>query len=221
MRPDVVELENEGRAWVRGALDVLDLADLDRALRMQDAPGARMNWNQELLHTIGETSRLTQLAGELLPGARPVRIVVFDKSLNKNWQVPWHQDRVIAVREKHEVWGFDNWTNKAGMWHVEPPIELLRNMIFARVHLDDTDECNGCLELVPGSHRHGKINAEDALKLAQRATREICKAQRGDVVFVKALALHRSLPSRRNVGRRTLRVDYCAERLPEPLEWAL
>ena len=116
-------------------------------------------------------------------------MVVFNKSLDTNWQLPWHQDRVIAVRDRHPVPGFDAWTRKAGIWHVEPPIALLRAMIFARVHLDDTDERNGCLELALGTHTYDRIKTEDASNLAQSALQEVCRAQRGDVLFVKALTL--------------------------------
>ena len=221
MHSDTLKIDRQGRVWVRGALDESDLAFLDRACRVKNSPGVRLDWSDGLSDVIGDTSRLTQLARKLLPGAFPVRMVVFNKSSDVNWSVPWHQDRVIAVRAKHSVSGFETWTKKAGTWHVEPPIDLLRKMIFARVHLDDTDERNGCLELALGSHAHGRMNAEDASEMARSAPLELCHARRGDVLFVKALTLHRSRPSRRHTDRRTLRVDYCAKRLPKPLEWAL
>ena len=50
---------------------------------------------------------------------------------------------------------------------------------------------------------------------------EICDARRGDLLFVKALALHRSSSSSAPSGghRRALRIDYSSEELPFPLEW--
>lgn len=215
------ELHIRGRCWIRDALDENILSSLDRACRTHDSPGQRLDWDDDLLDSIGENSRLTMLARRLLPGARPVRILVFNKSDNMNWQVPWHQDRVIAVRDMHHVDGFENWTKKVGIWHVEPPIELLQRMIFARVHLDDTDEDNGCLELALDTHEDGVIPASQASKIAQSSPQEICCARRGDVLFVKALTLHRSRASKHATDRRTLRIDYCAEQLPAPLSWAL
>jgi len=221
LRSDSLELEKDGRVWVRDALSDADLGALDRVCEVTNSPGVRLSRGDNLSGIIGDTSPLTQLAGKFLPRASPVRIVVFDKSLDSNWSIPWHQDRVIAVRDKHPITGFGNWTKKAGTWHVEPPIDLLRNMIFARVPLDDTDEQNGCLELALGTHAHDKVNAEDALETARSAPSEICRARRGDVLFIKALTLHRSISSRQNRRRRTLRIDYCAEHLPKPLAWAL
>lgn len=160
------------------------------------------------------------LAASLIPGARPVRIVAFNKSEASNWTLPWHQDRVVALRERTETPGFTNWTNKAGIWHAEPPMELLERMLFARIHLDPADTENGCLQVALGTHARGKIAAADAEAIANAAPIEDCIAQRGDVLFAKALILHRSSPSHTNAGRRAIRVDYCAEPLPPPLEWA-
>jgi ectoine hydroxylase-related dioxygenase (phytanoyl-CoA dioxygenase family) len=163
---------------------------------------------------------LNALATRLLPGACPVRIISFNKTENANWTLPWHQDRVIALRKRVEMPGFTNWTNKAGTWHAEPPIELLDRMIFARVHLDPANAENGCLQLALGAHTRGKIAAEDAEVVANAASIEECVTERGDVLFAKALTLHRSSPSRTSAIRCAIRVDYCAEPLPPPLEWA-
>ena len=221
MIPSRSELEGAGRFWMRHALGEGDLARLERACGTGGAPGRRLDWNDDLLDAVGPAGRLTQLADALLPGAFAVRIVAFNKSRAANWQVPWHQDRVIAVRDKHAIGGFTAWTRKAGTWHVEPPIDLLQGMIFARVHLDDTDTGNGCLELALGTHMQGWVAAHRAADVARSAPLEQCHGRRGDVLFVKALTLHRSAPSQRQASRRTLRIDYCAKPLPRPLEWAM
>ena len=216
-----IELETQGRFWIRSALDESSLSCLDRACQIGDAPGIRLDWDDDLRGAIGEDSKLAMLARQLLPGARPVRFLIFNKSGSLNWQVPWHQDRVVAVEDKHAVEGFENWTKKAGVWHVEPPTQLLQGMMFARVHLDDANEENGCLELALGTHRNGLVHAGNASTLALSSPQEICCARRGDVLFVKALVLHRSVASKHMTDRRTLRIDYCAEELPSPLDWAL
>ena len=178
-RPDRRRLESEGRVWVRDALDGNDLALLEDECQVADSPGMRLAWNERLSDVIGAASPLTRLARRLLPGAFPVRLVVFNKSSQANWLVPWHQDRVIAVRNKHAVKGFRNWTKKAGIWHVEPPIGLLQSMIFARVHLDDTEKENGCLELALGTHALGRVDTADAEERARSAPLEKQLRMRG------------------------------------------
>src|SRR4030095_8153867 len=39
------------------------------------------------------------------PGAYPVRGLLFDKTPDANWKVPWHQDLTIALRKRLEVPG--------------------------------------------------------------------------------------------------------------------
>jgi ectoine hydroxylase-related dioxygenase (phytanoyl-CoA dioxygenase family) len=206
-------LEQEGRVWFRRALSAASLTALDGATVVEEKPGERFS-------ALPSLDEVDALAAHLLPNARSVRVVAFNKSETNNWTLPWHQDRVIALRERVETPGFTNWTNKAGIWHAEPPIELLESMIFARIHLDPADEENGCLQLALGTHALGKIAAADADAIARSAPIENCIAERGDVLFAKAPILHRSSPSRTNAGRRAIRIDYCAEALPPPLEWA-
>jgi ectoine hydroxylase-related dioxygenase (phytanoyl-CoA dioxygenase family) len=211
-------LEREGRIWFRGALSASELSVLDVACATHGAPGARLELRLEIAQAL---SRVTQLARELAVGAKPVRLVAFDKSAETNWGLPWHQDRVVALDDGVEVPGFSNWTRKAGVWHAEPPPGVMESMIFVRVHLDPADEANGCLELALGSHRAGRIPERDVEQVVVSAVHEACVAARGDVLFAKALILHRSKPSLSGAGRRALRIDYSAAKLPAPAKWAV
>lgn len=208
------ELERLGRVWIRHALDASQLASLDCAAALETRPGVRMGSD------VLDLSAITSMVDGLLPGARPVRVVAFNKAEDNNWTLPWHQDRVLALQVRADVDGFVNWTRKSEIWHAEPPTELLANMLFARVHLDQASEENGCLRLALGTHARGKIAASDVEEIASKAPQEDCVAARGDVLLAKALILHRSSPSRSNAPRRAIRIDYCNEALPAPLAWA-
>lgn len=210
-------LEREGRVWFRRAVAEADLAKLDTACDVEGAAGRRLELSSEIAHALGG---ITNLAQALVPGARPVRLVAFDKSGEMNWGLPWHQDRVVALRDRVEAPGFSNWTRKAGVWHAEPPAGVLESMIFARVHLDAADEDNGCLQLALGSHER-RVAEQDVDAAISASVQEPCIAQRGDVLFAKALILHRSRPSRTMAGRRALRIDYSAVALPSPAQWAM
>ena len=220
MPPKAQELETTGRCWFRNALAESELHALERACLTDQRPGARLGLAGDLRELLASEGTTPALAHQLLPESKPVRIVAFNKSASTNWSVPWHQDRVIAVAQRHDVEGFGGWSNKDGVWHCEPPIAILSAMIFARIHFDDTDEKNGCFELALGTHAHGWIASDQAHAVASSAPREICTAKRGDVLFVKALALHRSASSKTGDPRRALRVDYVNLDLRPPLEWA-
>lgn len=194
---------------------------LERASRTAGRPGLRLNWCEEFDRGLGPNSEMSQLVERLKPKAFPVRLVAFDKTPDANWAVPWHQDRVLALASRHELSGYSNWARKAGVWHVEPPIDFLKQMIFARIHFDDTDQSNGCLELALGTHKFGLIPSDQATRFAEKTDIESCVAKRGDVLLVSALTLHRSATSLSSESRSALRIDYANSQLPPPLEWAI
>ena len=151
--------------------------------------------------------------------ARPVRAILFDKSPVANWQLGWHQDRTIHVRERHEVPGFGPWTIKRGRTHVEPPVELLGSMMTLRVHLDDVPLDNAPLLIAPGTHRLGLVPDRSVDAVAEQAGPVACVAVAGDVWVYSTLILHASKRAERPKRRRVLQVDYAACELPIPLLW--
>lgn len=220
MKTEIDVLKNESRLWLRDALSENELTLLENTADLSTKPGARLRWTPSLKKILGVQSKLTSLIQRVLPSAAPVRIVAFNKTPESNWGVPWHQDRVIAVRERVRNPHFRNWSMKNGLWHCEPPIELLERMLFVRIHLDASNEENGCLEIARGSHHFGVVPSNVAADAANRALSEVCHAARGDILVLKMLTLHRSLYAERAENRRTFRVDYSADNLPSPLQWA-
>jgi ectoine hydroxylase-related dioxygenase (phytanoyl-CoA dioxygenase family) len=175
------QFERDGRVWLRNALLGENLIAFDRAWDLGARPGARLATTGPLSKALAFDSPLSAIVAELLPLARAVRVISFNKTPQNNWGVPWHQDRVISVREKHALPGYGNWSQKNGIWHCEPPLALLDRMLFVRLHLDDTDNENGAMQIVPGSHKEGVIPADSAAAFARSRPTEICHARRGDV----------------------------------------
>lgn len=221
MPPNKDRFERDGFVWFRQGLTEADLAELERALEFGDRPGYRPQAHAKLLSRLGPTSALGELVSTVLPDARPVRLVAFNKSRAVNWAVPWHQDRVVALKEKADVRGYSGWARRGSLWHAEPPVQVLEGMIFARIHLDRNDHENGAMQLASGSHCEGKISAEAADNVAQNYPTITCEAERGDVALIKALTLHRSSASTSTATRRALRVDFSNQALPAPLEWGV
>lgn len=165
---------------------------------------------------------LTRLAAECDGSfARPVRVLTFDKTPEANWHLPWHQDRVIAVKTRTDLPGFGTWTIKNGQHHVEAPASLLATMFNLRLHIDDCDAANGALKVAPGSHRLGRLSDTEVRKAAGHGPITICAVPAGGVLAMRALTVHASDASSSPRRRRVLHVDYCCGRLPEGLDWAL
>jgi hypothetical protein len=155
------------------------------------------------------------------PFARPVRVLAFDKTPQSNWNLGWHQDRVVALKAKHEVSGFQNWTLKNNKLHAEAPVEILREMFSLRLHLDNCDVSNGALKVLLGSAELGKLSDSEVRIKSSELPTMVCEAKLGEIVAMKALTIHASEPSVNPIHRRVLHVDYCNCELPQPLEWAL
>ena len=151
--------------------------------------------------------------------AKPVRCLFFDKNVSANWSVAWHQDLTIAVRGKRPVAGFGSWTVKAGIPHVQPPVSILEKMLTLRLHLDMTDESNGALRVIPGSHRLGRLSPLFIEQLTRTKPARACTVQTGGALFIKPLLLHSSLSSRAPSHRRVVAVEFSADDLPGGLEW--
>ena len=208
-----------GRLWLRGALSGAELSTLRELATMGGRPGARVAADSPLFTAIARAPFSREI-NRIWPNMRPVRVVNFDKTAGANWGVPWHQDRIIAVKERHDLPGFANWSRKGDAWHCEPPLDLLNRMLFTRIHLDASTEENGAMEIAPGSHTETRVPSDMAEATAARYPSELTLAQPGDVLVLNMLTLHRSRPATVNTGRQTLRVDYAPEPLPEPLDWA-
>ena len=125
---------------------------------------------------------------------------------------------MISVAARLEVAGYIGWSNKAGVWQVQPPAEVLARMLAVRVYLDDCGPENGPLRVLPGSHRVGWI--DEKLDDRKASVPEVvCTVMRGGVVTMCPLILHASAKSAAVGHRRVIHIEYACHGLPEGLEW--
>jgi hypothetical protein len=82
--------------------------------------------------------------------AIPLRATLFEKSRTTNWLVPWHQDTALVCRFEHEDWGA--WSDKAGTTYAHAQAWALSRVVALRVDLDDSNEDDGPLRMIRGSH---------------------------------------------------------------------
>ena len=161
------------------------------------------------------------LMSELLGAtAFPVRAILFDKTDDANWSVPWHQDVAIAVTARIETAGFGPWSVKDGVVHVRPPPSVLAEMATIRLHLDDCSVENGALRVQPESHRHGELNSEMIAAWAAKQAPITCEISKGGVLVMRPLLLHASSLAENPSHRRVLHIEYAATDLPNGLKWS-
>ncbi len=226
------KVETDGFAVVPDVLVETASAPVEAALaRLSEASTARRGSQvygaRNLLSESPEIRALTQAAAVrdiidpiVTSSAFAVRGLFFDKSPAANWAVNWHQDRVISVTEKHESHGFTLWSTKAGIPHVQPPLSIIERMLAVRIHLDDCDDSNGPLQVIPGSHKLGYLESGAIQDLVNRCKPVTCLVPRGGVVLMRPLTLHSSAKANSTRHRRVIHIEFTTDELPPPLRWA-
>lgn len=223
------KVNGDGFCVVEGVLDRHDVEELRSAIdsllatdsgRSKGNPyGIRSLLEQApIIEALARDARIRQFVTPVLGSAAfAMRATFFDKVANANWAVGWHQDRVIPVKNRQDSSGFSGWGRKAGVWHVEPPADVLANLLAVRVHLDDCLAGNGPLRVIPGSHRHGVFN--DLERQNYRGPETVCEVRAGGLVIMRPLILHASSKAEVPGHRRVIHLEFAHSDLPNGLEW--
>ena len=152
------------------------------------------------------------------PHCFAVRATFFDKVPDANWNLRWHQDGVISVKERVDTPGFGAWSNKAGTLQVRPPDDVLLRMLAIRIHLDECPKANGALRVLAGSHKQ-RWPREQIAACKSEFGEFICEVGRGGVVAMRPLILHASSASAAPGHRRVIHIEFACDDLPGALEW--
>jgi len=147
-----------------------------------------------------------------------VKSIYFDKPQTSNWYVSYHQDLTISVDKKLELNGFEFWTTKHNQFAVQPPLDILKSVVTVRIHLDETDENNGALKVVPKSHLKGIYRPETIDWTVEQEVN--CSVPKGGIMLMKPLLLHSSGRTTNNRQRRVIHIEFSNQELPAALNWA-
>ncbi len=214
------KIESDGFAIVPGIIDIGGLTELRDSLGLISGAGRRGLLSMPAVADWARSDRLLNVVRPHLPcEPLPGRAIYFDKSPESNWLVSWHQDLTLALRERVEVRGFGPWSVKDGIPHVQPPVELLQRMLTIRLHLDDADEGNGALRVLPGSHLFGRLSPDRIREMRAQKPETVCAVSAGDAMLMRPLLLHASSRSVSSRHRRVLHIEYAAFALPSGLQW--
>ena len=149
--------------------------------------------SENLSKTIKDTihsEKVLEMVGSILgPDVDLFQAKLVFKKAHGGAEVPWHQD-------------FDYWKNFS-----KSPLQL-----NVGIYLDDTNKENGCLEVIPGSHRtglHSHRNRKDLLNFPiqwsaspEAAQVRSIEGRKGTVILFSALTAHHSQVN--NSARRRL-----------------
>jgi ectoine hydroxylase-related dioxygenase (phytanoyl-CoA dioxygenase family) len=92
-------------------------------------------------------------------------------------------------------------------------------MLAVRLHLDDCGPENGPLEVLPKSHRYGRLSDAEVDLWRAEHTSAVCTVNAGGIILMRPLLLHRSLSAGSPRHRRVVHVEYASAQLPNGLAW--
>lgn len=173
------------------------------------------------VYRLTHDQRLLDQAKKYLPGEPTlVRAIAFNKTLERNWLVPWHQDKTVAVSSKFSAPGWGPWSWKEGVLHVQPPLSVLEQMMTFRIHLDEANEGNGCLKVIPKSHRKGILSQPSIRNHVKNGSIFVCNAPAASALAMRPHLLHSSSKTTSQMPRRVIHLEYCCFPLPAGASWA-
>ena len=182
---------------------------------VRERAGERSALAHPAILALAQSRRVRALVTPILGAdAFAYRATLFDKTEHSNWPVAWHQDRVIPVAARHEVDGFSQWSQKASVWHVEPPLQVQQNVVAVRVDVDGSQEASGGLRLIPGSHQSGILTPAQVQDAATHTAVVCPKVVANGALRLRPLLLHSSQRTVRSGHRRIVHLEFFAGDLP-------
>jgi phytanoyl-CoA hydroxylase len=118
----------------------------------------------------------------------------------------YHSSKLMFKPAKHG--GIKPWHQDYAYWASTKP-----EQVTCWLALDDATPENGCMQLVPGSHKfglvkHGQAELQIDLKNVPTEKIKVAPMKAGSLLLFHVLTLHHSGPNRSDKSRRAFIVDY-------------
>jgi ectoine hydroxylase-related dioxygenase (phytanoyl-CoA dioxygenase family) len=192
----------------------------DKASLALHAGGSRGLLDEPWCASVATQIRRHAMLSALIPDDHvAVQCTYFEKSVDRNWLVPVHQDLSIPVAERISETSLRGWSEKEGALFVQAPPQVLKQIVAVRLHLDDCLLADGPLRVVPGSHSMGVLSADAAIAMRDAYAEVCCEVEQGGVLVMRPLLLHASSKSSGSSRRRVLHFVFGPPELPLGLRW--
>jgi phytanoyl-CoA hydroxylase len=192
--------------------------EMARVLRDKDNPAAPQ---PVMLHNMGGENPIWQIVN-IWEASDPFRELVHNQTIAeemaqltgaKTLRI-WHDQ---VQYKPASTGGVNMWHQDAPYW----PVLMPMTEVSAWVALDDVDEENGCMSMVPGSHQWGnQINFIHTLKAfgdmpeefqGRKIEVKTCPVKKGEVHFHHALTWHGSAANTSTRPRRAIAIHFMTD----------
>jgi ectoine hydroxylase-related dioxygenase (phytanoyl-CoA dioxygenase family) len=159
------------------------------------------------------------ISAELGCNAFAYKATLFDKSMDANWLVAWHQDISIPVANRCELPMWNGWSVKGGVNYVQPPSEILSSLVALRIHLDECTALSGPLRVLKASHKLGRLPHEQCAAFAASHEEQVVTGGMGSALLMRPLLVHASSKATSPQPRRVLHLEFAVFELVQGLQW--
>jgi ectoine hydroxylase-related dioxygenase (phytanoyl-CoA dioxygenase family) len=213
-----MSLEVHGFDLVRSSIPQETFEELRNTLFHDDSAGERCLLDRPAVReTAMNLKRELVASGHLSTESVAIQAIAFNKTPATNWKVAWHQDLMFPFAKPVTARNFDLSTVKQGIDYARPPAGILKQLLAARLHLDDCDCTNGPLRVCPGTHRSGILGTSEIPVHVADHGEVTCLAKTGEVLLMRPLTLHASSQATEPKHRRILHLVYhSGDPIPEP-----
>jgi ectoine hydroxylase-related dioxygenase (phytanoyl-CoA dioxygenase family) len=171
--------------------------------------GTRNLMAQSVVAAIALDERMMSIASHFLnSNATPFRATLFEKSVQTNWLVAWHQDTALPLIARNSLSEWGPWSKKANVLYAQAPSWALKRVVALRLHLDNTTQENGALRVIENTHTRGILSHEEITKTVKRRTVIDCEVEKGSVMSMSPLLIHSSSKVSIDLPRRVLHIEY-------------
>lgn len=185
-----------------------------------DSAGSRRLLHEDWCRALVAGVRRHPAIASLVPSDHvAAQCTYFEKSQGRNWLVPIHQDLSIPVAQRVAHADLKGWSEKEGSLFVQPPVDVLEQLVAVRLHLDPCREADGPLQFIAASHTQGRLTTQAIAALRQTHPLTTCVLERGDALVMRPLALHASSKASGISRRRVLHILFGPAKLPYGLRW--
>jgi ectoine hydroxylase-related dioxygenase (phytanoyl-CoA dioxygenase family) len=100
------------------------------------------------------------------------------------------------------------WSRKAGIDYVHAPAWALLRVVALRIQLDASDETNGPIRMIAGSHTCGVLSAKELIDISRKGCEISGQTEVGGVIAMSPLIVHASSKAVSDKPRRVLHIEY-------------
>lgn len=188
---------------------------ISNSSHVKDYLGIPFHSIENLFSTVPEIKKeILRFSDEIMeegaPDYRCVGSTYYDKPPGSYWELSFHQDLRVKLRGQIDDCEFRFWDKRGAYYEVQPPLEVLKNMIILRIHLDDMNITNGGLKIIPKSHKKGIV---ESLNSESENGIDV-ELKEGDVFLMSPLLLHSSTSNLSDQRRRVIHLEYSNIDLP-------